>query len=264
VAREQGDPPRAQEFFAENLALKRNLRDTQGVAGLLDILGALARAQGDAARAAGLFEESAALHRELGDKARAALALLHQGTVSREQGAPRRAAALFEESLALATGMGDRGLHAVAVTGLAHAARDQGDYGRAADLYAEALGLLRMLDDKAALAACLDGVAAIACIVTARHPHGGPIGSAAQDGPQAITPARGALERAARLFGAAASLRDGLGVGEIPADRTLYDSSQAAARAALGDEAFAAAWRAGQAMTVRQAIAYALEESGPA
>jgi len=37
-----------------------------------------------------------------------------------------------------------------------------------------------------------------------------------------------------------------------------------AARAALGEEAFAAAWAEGRAMTLEQAIAYALEEEPPA
>ncbi len=37
----------------------------------------------------------------------------------------------------------------------------------------------------------------------------------------------------------------------------------AAARAQLGEEGFAAAWKAGAALTLEQAIAYALDESNP-
>ena len=38
--------------------------------------------------------------------------------------------------------------------------------------------------------------------------------------------------------------------------------SIAAARAALGDDRFAAAWAEGRAMALEQAVAYALEEGG--
>ena len=45
-----------------------------------------------------------------------------------------------------------------------------------------------------------------------------------------------------------------------PAARENYDSRVAAARKALGEEVFAAAWKAGRAMTMDEAAAYALEE----
>ena len=46
-------------------------------------------------------------------------------------------------------------------------------------------------------------------------------------------------------------------------DRPDYDRSVAAARAALDDEAFRAAWAEGRAMPQEQAVSYALEESDP-
>jgi ferric-dicitrate binding protein FerR (iron transport regulator) len=44
-----------------------------------------------------------------------------------------------------------------------------------------------------------------------------------------------------------------------PGDRTEYDRNAAVARTQLGAQAFAAAWTAGRAMTMEQAIADALE-----
>jgi hypothetical protein len=43
-------------------------------------------------------------------------------------------------------------------------------------------------------------------------------------------------------------------------DRDDYERDIALARAQLGEEAFTAAWATGQAMSLEQAIAYALEE----
>jgi hypothetical protein len=45
-----------------------------------------------------------------------------------------------------------------------------------------------------------------------------------------------------------------------PADRAEHDRSVTAVRAALGQEAFAAAWAAGRAMTLEDAIRDALAQ----
>ena len=57
-------------------------------------------------------------------------------------------------------------------------------------------------------------------------------------------------ERAARLWGAAERLRAALGCRPAPAARATYERAVALARAQLGEEAFAAAWAAGQALTL--------------
>ncbi len=46
-----------------------------------------------------------------------------------------------------------------------------------------------------------------------------------------------------------------------PADRGEYERSVAAVRSALSEEGYATARAEGQAMTLEQAIAYALEET---
>jgi hypothetical protein len=60
----------------------------------------------------------------------------------------------------------------------------------------------------------------------------------------------GQPERAARLFGAAEALRHASGARLWAADRADYDHNLATTRAALGAETFAAAWAAGQALTL--------------
>ena len=67
--------------------------------------------------------------------------------------------------------------------------------------------------------------------------------------------------RAARLLGAATGQFEAIGAAMWPADRLEYERTVAAARAALSEEVFAAAWAEGRAMTLDQAIAYALEET---
>ena len=68
----------------------------------------------------------------------------------------------------------------------------------------------------------------------------------------------GQPERAARLFGAADVLRESVGVPLPANERADHERYVDAVRAALGDESFAAAWDAGRALRLDEAIAEAL------
>jgi len=63
---------------------------------------------------------------------------------------------------------------------------------------------------------------------------------------------------AARLWGAAEALREQIGTPMWPVDRPDYEAAVAAARAALDNEAFDAAWQAGRALSWEQAVDEAL------
>ena len=65
-------------------------------------------------------------------------------------------------------------------------------------------------------------------------------------------------KRAARLWGAAEALRQQIGCRPAPASRATYERALALVRAQLGDEAFAAAWGVGAALSLDEAIAEAL------
>jgi hypothetical protein len=76
-----------------------------------------------------------------------------------------------------------------------------------------------------------------------------------------LAAAEGKPEHAVRLWGAAAALRaPGGGASPPPA---AYERQMAAARASLGEEAFAAAWAEGRALSLEAAASYALEEGDP-
>jgi DNA-binding NarL/FixJ family response regulator len=65
--------------------------------------------------------------------------------------------------------------------------------------------------------------------------------------------------RAARLCGSAESLRTLLRAPLTPIDRPYYQHTVAAVRAQLDEPAFLKAWTAGQAMTLEEAIAQAVQ-----
>jgi predicted ATPase len=198
--------------------------------------GMLAYHQGDYGRATALYEEALALKRELGDKGGIAVLLNNLGEVAYAQGDYGRATVLYEESLALRRELSDKGGIALSLRNLGNVAYEQGDYGRARALHEESLALCREIGNKYNAAYCLEGLAAVVC-------------------------AQGQPERGARLLGAAAALRAGIGTPLPPSERAAQERTVATARAALGEDAFAAAWAKGQTMPLEQAIAYALGEA---
>jgi non-specific serine/threonine protein kinase len=100
-------------------------------------------------------------------------------------------------------------------------------------LYRQSLAPQKEIGDKLGLVQCLEGLAGVAC-------------------------AQGDYEKGVRLFGAAEGLRETLAVHRAPSDQADHDQRVASARAALGDAVFAAALAEGRAMTLEQAIEYAL------
>jgi non-specific serine/threonine protein kinase len=117
-------------------------------------------------------------------------------------------------------------------------ARDRGDRAGALARYRESLEAAREGGDRIFLADALGGVAGASV--------------------------RGDPERAARLHGAAAALRDRLGATVAPWEQPAHERDLATVRAALTPEAFAAAQAAGAALPLAEAVAEALAVPSPA
>jgi predicted ATPase/transcriptional regulator with XRE-family HTH domain len=232
IAHFQGDDER-EAMLHEALALYRALGNTAGAAVAHRYLGMVARSTGDYVRAATLHKEALKLYRLIGDQRGVGMTLTNLGLTAFYQRDYERAAVLLEESLALARASGARSSVAVALTNLSLVAQAQRDYERATVLQGDALDLYRLLGDQDGLAHCFENFALIAT---------------ARDEPA----------RAARLFGAAEVLRTRIGVPGRPADRDFNQRRIVALRAQLGDAAFDAAWEEGAAMSLDDAIAYAL------
>jgi hypothetical protein len=72
-----------------------------------------------------------------------------------------------------------------------------------------------------------------------------------------LASALGAVERAMRWFGTIADWETRFSGIYCPRERSEHQAALEEARQALGEEAFAAYWKAGQAMTLEQALAEA-------
>jgi len=225
----------AQQLFEESLALSREMSDTWWLANSLSNLAVVSHSRGDSERATELYEESMDLFRELGDKQSLARCLNDLGMVVYSQGDLGRAAQLTEEGVALFRELGNRGGVSVGLYNLGWIALLQDDLGRAADLYGESLSISWDIGLN-------------------------PIVQSALEGFSCVAGAKGDADRAARLWGAAQALQERKGISRDTDFLAEADARISAVRSGMGEEAWEEAWRKGQAMTLDEAVSYALEE----
>jgi DNA-binding CsgD family transcriptional regulator len=192
------------------------------------------------------------------------------GMVSFDRGELERAEAYLGGALASARDQDDRKWVALALTNLAAVVRELGDAPRARTLLEDALVLWRELDGRWGIAVASAALATIAlgeqdCARAAAlcqtslslHRDAGDLWGITQAlvGAAGVAHCRRSPERAARFLGAAAALREITGGGLSYGAQTVFDEHLAAAREALGEDAFTAAWGVGQALTVDEVAA---------
>jgi predicted ATPase/DNA-binding CsgD family transcriptional regulator len=214
-----GDLAPALQLAEEALAAYRRLDDEAGVARSLETLGRVWWIQGDFGQARARLQESRAVARRLGARDIAARASQGLGWVALADGDLEGADALFEESLAEFVELGDRWWALRGICGLGHVAARRGAHGVARLRFEQGLETARELGDPMLEAACVEGLAG------------------------AHAPAL-----AARLLGAAESLREQAGAAWPAFVHADSERSAERARRALGEERFAAAWAGGRAM----------------
>ena len=240
VAREQGRYARAVELHAESLSVAEAAGDRWAVASAHSYLAFVSWLQRDFAQATAEASTALAMFRELGDVEGAAWSLISLGTVARYQGEAERAAALLAESRALSEGIGFREGIAWCCEQLGLLAAVDGDPA-AITLLRRSLELHSELRDRWRMSSVLEDLAAIALVLDQ-------------------APA------AARLLGAAEALREAIGTVIAPCERPQHVQTAAGVRAALREEAFAAARQQGLLATMDELTGYlpSAEDAAPA
>jgi predicted ATPase len=233
LARERGDYVRSIEYLGDALRLYRIEGEDGGVAWALNGLGDVALRQGDLSLALARYSESLGILETLRQTWGVAIVLCNLGTVAQRSGDLAGAEAAFQRGLALSRQAENMGTITQALGGLAEVARARGEHERAEALCREGLGLSQGLGSLPGIARCLEGLAAV---LTGRDP-----------------------QRAARLFGAAASAREAASTPAATDEQPQYDRDVAATHETLGEGAFAVAWNEGRAIALDRAIAYGLK-----
>ena len=243
-----GDIDRAEESYAIALDLFRDAGDKPGIAEALDNLGTIASIEGDLVRSQALREESLALRRAGNDQREIAGSLINLGTVAYQKHDFGRAIELYEEARTLSAEANDQVLLAISLGNiggaLARKAHDRAEQAAvdakdvaemrasASALIRQALSISRDLGDRERI---LDDFLMLADVAVSTDP-----------------------KQTALLLAAAESLAAATGHQLASIDREYHSSLVSTARQSLGDAEFEAAWRAGERLSLDEAVKAAL------
>jgi tetratricopeptide (TPR) repeat protein len=277
----QADYPAARRYFEESRALRRQQGETDEDPRHLQGLAALATSEGDFTQGEAHLQESLRIFREWEaagrDFERNALGwtLDPLGWIAYCGGIFPSARFYYEQSLSVFREAGDKTGIASAFLGLGRVTMRQGEYAAARALLQESLSLFQEVKAKRSVVEVHNSLAWIGRhegeVATARGHLVEALISCRETGAYGETTdtlisaghlaqREGNPGRAVRLFAAAEGLRAARGEGVPPVERAEYEVAVRAARAVLGEAAFAAAWEEGGQMTLEQAVCVALEE----
>ncbi len=226
----QGDPVGVRPLSEESVAI---LRETAG--GSADLvcalvgLGQARMMEGELESAAGVLAEALALARTVQPRYWITYALYWHGRVAQARGDVAAARAAFDEGveLGLADGYDQPIAHLATMRG--RVALAEGDGDGAVRWFGVAIAPLRRMRNHWSSIIVAEDLAR-------------------------IESGRGGAERAARLLGAVANLREEAGAAPLPLEREMLDELAESVRASLGAAAFEAAFGAGRALNLSQTL----------
>jgi predicted ATPase/class 3 adenylate cyclase len=274
--RSDRDYARGMPLLEEALARYQELGDHYHIQAVLHVMGDIERDHGDAARGVALLEQSLALCRQRGYDDETSGVLNGLGDVACNQGDLPRATTLYWEALLLVQDERYSFKSIWPLRNLGRLALVHGDDGRVRALLQQHVGWFR---EKAALSGLISLIHVLGAVVNAQGDTEQGIAILRdglilqqQAGQQEemiesleafaeVAIGQSRAVRAARLLGAAEALRITIGAQRESAACRAYERDVAAARAQLGEAAFAAAWAEGRMMTLADAVAEALAET---
>jgi predicted ATPase/class 3 adenylate cyclase len=222
-----------EDWLERGTAIFREIGDVTKLAMTVHEAGVLALHNGDRRLARARLALELAYLREVDNTWGLTQCLNGLGDLARTEGDLVNATSLYVEALQLSREQRLSGMIPSLLHNLGHVARSDRDLDGASSYFKEAIALFRDREDARGVAECLGGLA-----IT--------LTSASQ------------LTEAAQLFGAAEALLLATGVTMWTGNRADFDAGCSEVKLRLGDVDYEKAWAIGEAMSMEQAIVFAL------
>jgi tetratricopeptide (TPR) repeat protein len=271
----QADPAKARTSLQHSVDLLRAAPDRRRLAHALTLLGLAATSQRDFAVAHSAYREAVQLAQTHGDAWLEAFTLASHGAAAELVGETAHAEDCYRASLALFESLNDTWGRALAQRELGGVAAARGELTAALDAYTESVSLFRKTGDERGLAQALLGYGRAAL-------QAGSVSHAQQLLVEAlerwrelglrvgivrcvvaladVAAARGLFGRAARLYAATGADVPGGATRSGAADVASRDRALGVLREHLDEPRLAVEWSAGRALSLDEAVSYALAE----
>lgn len=262
IAMDRGEYATAQAQLATSLTLARRLDYQPGLARTLTRLGALAWDLDRITEARAYRQEALQIEQRLGNQVNMATSFLGLADADRFLGDGVAAHRHYDASLQISRTLGHQGLIGAALKGLGMLAFKQGAYADAQRYGEEALQIFRTVGDKAHIGFALCNLGDVARQAGAHSQalayygqylqimyeigYTWPTFYALEDIAALLTEVHHHSSTAARLFGAAHTLRQETGIEVTAEQQANYERVVATLRQHLGDTAFDYHWAAGR------------------
>jgi DNA-binding NarL/FixJ family response regulator len=238
MARMRGDFVAARALLEDGIASAQKAGHRSGEGMNLFGLAMAAEGRGDHAAARGFAERAIVCFTRAGWKRGIVDVLALLGDVSYQEADYASAQAFLEQTLAIQRELGAHWWIAANLVRMGELSIEQEDFAQAYARLSEGLTIFQRLADAEGVARGLAACAHLAAV---------------QDEPQ----------RALRLAAAAADIDVGSHVRSLVGDRAIHEQRLAAIRTHLGEQAAAAVWADGQALSLDEAVDYALSAAPP-
>ncbi len=234
VANQQAEYAAAQVYWEQSLILHRELGDKRGIASLLNNLGIVAHlGYADYPTARARFEECLAQFRELNELRPVCAVLNNLGLAALDQGDLAGARQYLEEALTIARSLDHKWSIGLTLSTIGSVALEQGDYEAAAAFLKESLVITNETGARKIAVYSMEFMAGLLA-------------------------AQAQSEKALRLAGATASLRETLAAPLFASEKTLLERRLKPAYDGLGDSA-QGFWQEGHSLNFERAVKLSLE-----
>ena len=260
---DRSDLMQARKFYERSLSIFRDLKVHLGVGGTLNNLGGICMYLGDTQGAKQYYEEALRLSTPGSFGRGTRLGNLAEAYCS--AGDHAKAVELFQEAMEANRGLGDAHAESVCLAGLGFAEACRGEFNEAREVIEKAIHRSELTDDERLFSQGHIYLSFVflqmAAIDEARSHLERGLGDHAVLSrmllPEELVLA-GAVFSDPRMWGAVQAWRHTKGIVPVPNERMQFDRHYARVRKEMGDDAFDAAWKEGERMTMDEAVALVL------
>jgi hypothetical protein len=267
------DFSRAESLYQESLSLFREVENEREIAGALENLAEVALDRRIYTNAHSFGEESLSLYRKLEDKHGIATALRALGIALHNEGDLDQARSACEQSAEIFRELGDRGCLILTLAALARQLQHQGELQKAFDTIEEARKILDGVEKELIATGVFDVFGRIALAMEKPSEAQGQFldglifqkeGRDAHFVPSLMEGLARVIhpQDAVRLLGAAASLRQKTDLSLMRIEEDEYETTIDTLKTQVTNADFQCLWEEGSAMTIDEAIRFALEKAG--